>query len=144
MDSPLPDVTPSEWRSISRLNFGKDNGYMHPFMHEFRFSKNARALMLKDENDYILGWALLVPTKYLDSDFATRYAKSKTKYSVQLFVRRRLRGHGYGKMLMDACLEHDTKPLVFPHDVSSGGLFKNYKVTSDIHSRKAWLKKSAA
>jgi hypothetical protein len=75
------------------------------------------------------GWALLTPVRTWGAIRATRYTKTRSKYTVMFYVKKINRKQGYGKLLMAEVKKHDQRPHVFPHSTASSEFFSSYEVT---------------
>lgn len=140
----LSELTASEFQACSRLTFGPE-GYMYELMRTFRDDPKTFTVRILGEgvpSDVITGWALLIPTKNLTPYYASDYARRKTKYSVQMYVRYKLRRRGYGHALMGEALKFDSRPYVFPHDTTAGSFYADFNVRADADWRNSYLKKA--
>lgn len=143
---PVEDLTQTEYRACYLANYGF-NGYMREELTWCRKTPIARpgiAIMLwdgpADTPVSLKGWALLTPVRTWGLVGATRYTKSKAKYTVQFWVKQQYRKQGYGKLLMGEVKKLDDRPHVFPHDDASAELFSSYQVTI-MNDDKRWMKR---
>lgn len=142
----VEDLTKTEYRACYLANYGF-SGYMR---EELTCSKRspvarpAKVIMIWDgPADSIVslkGWSLLTPVRTWGLVAATRYTKTKAKYTVQFWVKQQHRKQGYGKLLMAEVKKLDDRPHVFPHDNASAELFSSFKVTV-TKDDKCWLRK---
>lgn len=141
----VSELSPVEYRACYKANLG-DEGYMRSTLVEERLGVGqGQIIMLWDGPDdtarSLIGWALLTPITLSGLLAATRYVKSKSKYTVQFWVKRQHRKKSYGKLLMEQVkLHYDLNPHVFPHDEASSEFFSSYNVQV-LQFEKHWLKK---
>ena len=141
----VPDLTPIEYRACYLANYG-EWGYMRATLQNARelHDSDAIAVLLVDETrrgaTALIGWALLTPVSTSGMLAATRYTKSKSKYTVQFWVKQQHRKKGHGKTLMAAVKKLDPLPHVLPHDEKSGQFFSSWNVTV-LNGDRPWLKR---
>jgi GNAT superfamily N-acetyltransferase len=127
---------------------------MQEFLRVNKANQDAHAIMIWEPLDRVQqphpilagkrlsAWALLIPTKQISADFdVTSYSKRRSKYTVQLYVRRVCRRRGLGSALMDEALKYDPRPFCWPHDKASGTFFGAYSVTTDKLGRNTYIRK---
>jgi len=139
----LSDLSPNEYRACRNLNL-RDEGYMREALSLHRRRQDSYAIMMWDGSvnlGSLTGWALLVPTKVIKPDWGiSKYGTRKSKYVVQIYVRKTQRHKGYGSTLMAEAQKLDPAPYVWPHDKASGKFFGYYKVHTDIAGRNLYIK----
>lgn len=137
---PLSQLTDNEYRACRNATLG-DGGYMWYDIHYSRRRDDSHAIMLR--GGYLYGWALLIPVNVPQEMYVTKHGKRVSKYTAQFFVRERMRGRGYGQILMNEVIDkYDPRPFVIPHDDKSGALFSKFRVSSEKEYRK-YLKKAS-
>lgn len=82
--------------------------------HNPRMRRKSRVWMIKDDNERLLAWSLIIPME-------------DRGYEAQFYTRKTERRKGYGARLMAEVLKYDKRPYVFPHDKTSGDFFKKRK-----------------
>lgn len=126
----VKDLTRGEYQAFYRANFG-DEGYMQGELARCRhqgFYGRTISIWSDTKRRELLAWALLTPVREYGPLQVTRYTKTQSKYTVELWVKWKHRGKGYGKALMNEVYNYDDRPNVLPHDEISEKFYSNYNV----------------
>lgn len=139
------ELTPLEYRACKAANYGPTNGYMHEELTRCRAGKGpGQVIMLWEGPDdsmrSLRAWALLTPVRRYGLLSVTEWVMKRSKFTVQLWVKKQYRRNGYGKMLMTEVKKLDPKPHVFPHDNPSSELFSSFEVQV-LQADRHWLKR---
>lgn len=134
------EMTAKEYKTCSNLTM-RDHGMMMYSLRDVRRNcPDSIALLVLEGND-IVGWALLIPTKYDTDDwnskvYLTPYARKTAKYYVQFYIKTTHRRQGIGRVLMDEVLFYSPRPFVFPWSDESAALFADYPVLVESYRRR--------
>lgn len=108
-----------------------------------REDQDAWAVMLWDGHPNfsknLVGWALMINSKQFITEPLSDYAKKKSKYAVEFWVKSKYRGKGHAHKLMEAVKKIENYPIVFPHSEASGEFFGSYNVLVPKYYR-GWYK----
>lgn len=141
---PVSELTKVEYKACYTACYSLDNGYMKEELARCKGGHPGQVIMLWDGPDdtakSLIGWALLTPVREYGLLAVTRWVMSRSKYTVQFWVKRQYRRKGYGKILMDEVKKLDERPHVLPHDDASSELFSSYNVQV-LQSDKIWMKR---
>lgn len=132
------DLTPRELRQCKSLSL-RSEGLMCEDLRDWReyeqsrrgqrYKRKCRVIMLKQDDETLIAWALVLP----------RYRARG--YEAQFYTRKSERGKGYASVLMGRVQEIDPRPYVYPHDNTSGDFFKKHRDTIRFDNYDArWLK----
>lgn len=130
----LTQLTPDEYRACLHLNM-RSNGMMMYSLMDQKKNPKAIAVLAKDSDGKMHGWALMVPHADEYQWAPSAYQRRKSKYLTQFYVRKSRRGEGIGTALMEEVKMLDKTPAVIPHDSTSGDFFANHAVVSDSDHR---------
>lgn len=142
----VSELTPVEYAACYKANYGPVEGYMATELTFARHRKatDARVVMLwdgpEDSTRSLIGWVLMTPVATTGLVAATPYTASKSKYTLQCWVKRPYRRKGNGALLIAEAKKYDPKPHVMPHDDPSGELFSCFDVQV-MKQDKFWMKK---
>lgn len=140
---PVSEMTPVEYRACYRANYGEE-GYMQEELARCKSGYPGNVIMLWEGPDdtarSLIGWALLTPVRQHGLLAVTRWVTTKSKYTVQFWVKKPHRKKGFGKMLMNEVKKYDENPHVMPHDDASMELFSSFKVQV-LNEDKHWIKR---
>lgn len=138
------DMTSVEYRACYQACYAVWNGYMKEELTRCKSGHPGQVIMLWDGPDdkvtSLIGWALLTPVRTYGLLAVTRWVMSRSKYTAQIWVKRKFRRQGYGKILMDEIKKLDPNPHVLPHNNASSELFSSYRVQV-LASDKHWIKR---
>lgn len=141
----VSELNSVEYRACWLANFGWDDGYMRQALSDIKHGteptlRTGTVIMLWEGPDNTVkslrAWALLTPTTTRGWLRVSRYAKGRSKYVAQFWVKRQYRKQGLGKKLLDEVYKIDSLPFVFTHDDATGALVKNRPVTTMGYMRR--------
>lgn len=140
----VSELTTVEYRACYRANYGPFNGYMAEELVRCKKGHPGEVILLWDGPDdtikSLIGWALLTPVRRHGLLAVTEWVMKRSKYTVQLWVKKQYRRKGYGKMLMTEVKKMDPKPHVLPHDTPSSELYSSFDVQV-LRDDKHWMKR---
>ena len=144
----VSELTPKEYAKCSEATLGA-RGMMQENLEWCRagiepdgHECTGKAIMLYrgiTSRSKLIGWVLIFPVRSWGGANASEWNRRKSKYSAMFFVDRKMRGKGYGTMLMNEVYKFDARPHVYPWNYESGGFFENKNVSVDADDRD-WIK----